>query len=53
MFVRIRQDPHLPHAHAYHDNYDHDYYEHIDDDHDTGIFDHDQHVGEYDEDDQD
>ena len=48
MFVRVSQDPHLPQADAYHDND-----EHIDDDHDTGIFVHDQYVGEYDEDDQD
>ena len=50
MFIRVSQDPYLPQADAYHD---HDNDEHIDDDHDIGIFYHDQHVGEYDEDDQD
>ena len=46
MFVRVSQDPHLCHAHAYHDHYQYV-------DHDLGIFDQEQHGGEYDEDDQD
>ena len=46
MFVRVSQDPHLCHAHAYHDHYQYV-------DHDLGTFEQDQHGGEYDADDQD